>query len=152
MSEVIYLNSSSPASESNTSGHRDVVHCHQARRGKNAVSAHASADASTHVSAEAIARAMTAGGVDLDHPPVLDMPRIVWIVLRSARRFGRKPSCVPRFVAADLDRHCVLGDPTALLMRHWIADRDATLDDVPAPVVATAEGIGAAEDIGAGEG
>lgn len=134
MSDVIYLYGSSPAAD-NRLDQPCVPH-------RRSVGEHAT----RALSAQSMADAIICDGVDgADHPPVLDMPRIVWIILRSARRFGRKPSSMPRFVAADLERHCALGDPTALLMRGWIANDSATLQEVPAPVMAAADRHGAGE-------
>lgn len=68
----------------------------------------------------AIANAIAAGSSSDDHEPVLEIERIVAIVLRTCKRLGRKPSTISSLIAADLDRHCRKGDPTARTLRDWL--------------------------------
>ena len=70
--------------------------------------------------AMAIAHAIAAGTSSDDHEPVLEIERIVAIVLRTCKRLGRRPSTISSLIAADLDRHCRKGDPTARTLRDWL--------------------------------
>ena len=73
--------------------------------------------------ATAIASVIAGTDNGSDHGPVLDVARVVGLVLRTCRRLGRKPSRLSPIIANDLERHCELGDPTAILLRDWLRDR-----------------------------
>lgn len=92
-----------------------------------------------------LAIAGTADGKDLG--PVLDVSQLVALVLRTCRRLGHKPSRLSPILAADLERHCVLGDPTARLLRDWLANKSVRPLVIP-------DAIAAAEPVAvlAGEG
>ena len=70
-----------------------------------------------------IARVIAGGAAGGDHEPVLRIDQVVGIILRSCRRLGRRPARLQPVIAADLARHCRRGDPTALLLRDWLAGR-----------------------------
>jgi hypothetical protein len=67
----------------------------------------------------AIANAIAGSSSD-DHEPILEIERIAAIILRTCKRLGRKPSSISPLIAADLDRHCRKGDPTAHTLRDWL--------------------------------
>ena len=78
-------------------------------------------------SAMTLALAMTTQAAPETSEPFIAIERLVALVVRASRRLGRRPSCLRPLIAAELDRHCRLGDPTALLLRKWIA-RDTDFD------------------------
>ena len=111
MSNIIELFRSSPSG-----GMPSPV---EARHGRKPRSNHGNAANNADAIVKAIATCSTSG----DHDPILEVERIVAIVLQTFRRLGRKPVRLQPLIAADLDRHCKRGDPTALLLRDWIAGR-----------------------------
>lgn len=70
-----------------------------------------------------IARVIAGGAAGGDHEPVLGIEQVVGIILRSCRRLGRRRARIQPVIAADLERHCRKGDPTALMLRDWLDGR-----------------------------
>lgn len=87
--------------------------------------------------ASAIATAITTSTVDADNDPVLDVARIVGLVLRTCRRLGRKPARLSPIIAGDLERHCRLGDATAMLLRDWLSDKSSFQVGIPRAIAAS---------------
>ena len=78
-------------------------------------------------SAMALALAMTTPAAPEASEPVIAIERLVALIIQASRRLGRRPSGLRPLLAAQLDRHCRRGDPTALMLRKWI-DRDTDFD------------------------
>lgn len=70
--------------------------------------------------------------------PVLDVPRLVALILRTCRRLGRRPSRLSPILARDLEQHCELGNPTAILMRDWLC---GVRPDIPSELAAAETSI-----------
>jgi hypothetical protein len=79
------------------------------------------------VSATALAIAMVTPATVETSEPFIAIERLVALVLQASRRLGRRPSRLRPLIAAELDRHCRRGDPTALMLRKWI-DRETHFD------------------------
>lgn len=90
--------------------------------------------------AEAVASAIAGTFDGNDLGPVLDVAQLVALVLRTCRRLGHKPARLSPILAADLERHCVLGDPTARLLRDWLANKSVRSLAIP-DATATAEPV-----------
>ena len=90
------------------------------------------------VKAARVASAIATTAEGSDHEPVLDVAQVVALVLRTCRRLGHKPSRLSAVIAADLERHCALGDPTAQLLRDWLVDKSPVHQAMPPALVAEA--------------
>lgn len=77
--------------------------------------------------AMALALALTTGAASSDAEPVIAIERLVYLIVQAARRIGHRPSRLRPMLAAELDRHCRRGDPTARMLQQWI-DRDTPFD------------------------
>lgn len=93
-----------------------------------------------------IASAIAGTADGSDHGPVLDVARVVGLILRTCRRLGRKPSRLPPIIAADLTRHCELGDPTAILLSSWLQDGSAIHIGIPNVIAAAEDAAPIAEE------
>ncbi|MDB5526048.1 MAG: hypothetical protein JWM58_3811 [Rhizobium sp.] len=115
MSKVIHLFPSSPHHQTQASTEAGLPRRarRDAKRGET--------------NALAIANAIASGSFSDDHEPVIEIERIIAIVLRTCKRLGRKPSTISSLIAADLDRHCKKGDPTARMLRDWLDGKSVPL-------------------------
>lgn len=78
-------------------------------------------------SATDLALAMTTGSAASEAEPVMAIERLAYLIIQATRRLGHRPSSLRPLIAAELDCHCRRGDPTALMLRGWIA-RDTAFD------------------------